>query len=420
MSTLSCSKCGASVSSDTRFCANCGARQPDVEAVTGPTQVLSAPNDAPTQGLYPLPPEQTTPLAPNDAPTQAFHSSSPEQTTPLPPRDAPTQALYSQSPTQAPLPTSEFAASPYMSGDPGATTSKKRNVLLIGSVVVLSLAGLCFVIGIAGIGVLTLLGGQVSEVFGSIETSLITDEPIDANRNDQPTSAEQTAQAVLQGFEGQESELRATAEALATEIAAPQPRSPRAPVDPEVLLASAQQVFRDEFADNRNNWFTGRFNDKETDLIEDGVFKIIWDKEGFSYEVYGGQRFTNFIADVDCLIVTGGEEGSCGLVFAQEDDVGQYEFEVFTDSYRLNVLEEDEWQTLLEDDLAGIVRPGEVNSLRVIRKDNDIHMYLNNQFLDSSSDSTYTSGNIGLSTNSYQVEGGIEIWFDNFTIWELP
>ncbi|MCG8351216.1 MAG: hypothetical protein MI924_25880, partial [Chloroflexales bacterium] len=177
---------------------------------------------------------------------------------------------------------------------------------------------------------------------------------------------------------------------------------------------------RDEFVDNRNNWFTGRYNDKETDLIEDGVFKIIWDAEGFSYEVYMGRDFTNFIAEVDCIIVTGDQEGSCGLVFAQEDNVGQYEFEVFSDSYRLNILAEDDWQIVLEGDLEGIVKPGEVNNLRVIRTDNDIRLYLNNQFLDGNSDSTYTSGNIGLSTNSYKVDGGVEIWFDNFTIWELP
>ena len=29
------------------------------------------------------------------------------------------------------------------------------------------------------------------------------------------------------------------------------------------------------------------------------------------------------------------------------------------------------------------------------------------------------TGKVGVSTNSY-AEGGVEIWFDNFVIWELP
>ncbi|MFV9506099.1 MAG: family 16 glycoside hydrolase [Oscillochloridaceae bacterium umkhey_bin13] len=200
----------------------------------------------------------------------------------------------------------------------------------------------------------------------------------------------------------------ATAEAIATSTA-------------EALLAEARLIFRDEFVDNRNAWFTGVFQEIETNLIEDGVFKVIWSADGTSYELYEPQSFTNFMAELDCQVARGGSDGSCGLIFGQQAGVGFLKYELFDDYYRLFVVTADQGpRTLAEGDPVALIRRGEVNRLRVIRQGEQLQLWLNDQPLADVRDETFPEGKIGISTSSYAEQGGVEIWFDNFAIWALP
>jgi hypothetical protein len=75
---------------------------------------------------------------------------------------------------------------------------------------------------------------------------------------------------------------------------------------------------------------------------------------------------------------------------------------------------------LTEGDPAGIIKPGAPNRLRVIKRGDEIRLYLNDTLLDTLSDATYPTGKVGVSTNSYIESGPAEIWFDNFSVWQLP
>lgn len=437
MTSRTCPKCGAEVTIGERFCGNCGARQPDDAPATGPTQMLGS--------------------LPSSSPAPTFPSEQKSQPTAPPPASSSTIPSY----------------------DASAVAPPKRSGCPLWLIILLSVVGLCMVMAVAGIGILTLLGQRVSSVFSEINSGLLVEVPegtltpfddIQATAEAVATSQVATAETVLndstqdiaatveaartivsgQGDEviagaqataaalateaaGLQGDLQATAAAVATEAAGLQgdlqataeavasgATALQATAEAQALFAVARQVFRDEFVDNRNNWFTGRFNEQETNEIADGVFKVTWEKQGFSYEVYEVREFTNFIAQVDCVVVAGGTDGSCGIVFAQVPDVGQYEFEVFDDYYRLSVNFNGEWQTLLEGDPTEIVKPGESNRLQVVRSNGEIRLVLNDQLLDRSDDTTLTTGKIGVSTNCYNENGGVEVWFDNFTIWELP
>jgi hypothetical protein len=210
-----------------------------------------------------------------------------------------------------------------------------------------------------------------------------------------------------------------TAQAL-TEIA---PTQTAAALDAEVstLFAHARQVFYDEFVDNRNAWFTGEFQEIELDLIEDGVFKVLWTGRGTSYELYELSSFTDFMSEVDCQIFRGGENGSCGLIFAEQRKVGFYKFEFFIDYYRLSAITtEGEPVVLAEGDPRRLARISEQNRLRVIRQGDRIRLFVNGALAADLRDTTFGAGRVGVSTACYREEGGVEVHFDNFGIWSLP
>lgn len=186
------------------------------------------------------------------------------------------------------------------------------------------------------------------------------------------------------------------------------------------LFAEARQAFRDEFVDNRNAWFTGVFREIETNTIEDGVFKVHWSDRGSSYELYAVEGLNNFIAEVACWVVTGGPDGSCGLVFGEQDG-GRYELELFEDYYRLFLTSgAGEPRILAEGSPGAIVEPAAWNYLRAVRQGDRIRIFLNERLVADVRDRTYPGGKVGVATGSYRGDPDVEVHLDNFAVWELP
>lgn len=372
-----CPSCGAPASESERFCANCGARLPEAQAAAAPTARLDATGDQ--QAGPPTPPAG------------------------LPPAPPPA-----------------------------------RRSLPLWALILLGLAGLC-ALGCAGVATFVMIAGQeVSEQAATavveLEETLATlpTEGAQPAETSDPADRPPTPEVILAlptdgptpvgGASGAAGALGGGASGAAGQVQTAQAATAvvAGTAEAEALFAEASVVFQDEFVDNRNAWFVGVFNDIETDLIEDGVFKVIWAGEGTSYELYEVRELTSFIAEVDCLVRQGGGDGSCSLVFGAQEDGGLYKFELFDDYYRLYVVQaEGDPVLLLEGSPEGIVRPGEPNRLRVVRRGDDIAGYVNGVPVGEAADLTYLTGKVGVSTNSY-AEGGVEIWFDNFVIWELP
>ncbi len=364
-----CPSCGAEASESERFCANCGTRLPAAQPAVPPT-------------------------------------------VPLPPAAPPTPGAGLQLPP-------ESAAAP----QPPA-----RKGLPIWALILLGLAGLCALGCVAAVAFVVFLAPMLPTEEPTAEIfTVATGQPDPAA---QPTAAGQpTAEVILarptdgpapSGVGGVLSGGPVSAAAQAQTAQAATAIAAGASAD-EDLFAEARQIFRDEFVDNRNAWFVGVFNEIETDVIEDGVFKIRWAGNGTSYELYEVREMDNFIAEVDCQVRQGGGDASCGLVFGWQEDAGYYKYELFEDYYRLFIVFADgEPEILAEGDPTGAVRPGEPNRMRVARRGEDVAIYVNGALLDRVADLSFPTGKVGLASNSYLDEGGVELWFDNFVIWELP
>ena len=211
----------------------------------------------------------------------------------------------------------------------------------------------------------------------------------------------------------------AVAQVTATAIALAQ-TAPAALATEQAVTADMHQVFQDNFADNHNAWFTGHFNDNETNSITDGVFQVVHKAQGASFELYQTRSFANFIADVDCRVAEGASSSSCGLVFGSDDAGGRWEFEVFNNYYRLSIKQGDAWTLVTEGNPAGALQPKSWNTLRVARRAGLIRLYVNDRLLASVADDRLSSGALGVATGAYQQDGTAEVQLDNFTIWEVP
>jgi hypothetical protein len=184
-------------------------------------------------------------------------------------------------------------------------------------------------------------------------------------------------------------------------------------------FALAEVVLDEPFRNNRNFWFTGQFSATETISVTDGMLRIHWQGKGASYEVYV-EDLVDVIAEVTCRVVAGGRDGGCGIVFGQNREQGFYEFEVYSDYYRLTLYQVgQEPETLLEGNPADVFRPAAANHLRVIRRNDEARLYLNEVLLAHHTDTTFQRGRVGLSSRSYNEEGGVVVEFDDFRLWAI-
>lgn len=253
--------------------------------------------------------------------------------------------------------------------------------------------------------------------------------PTKPSHNDQPNPSSQTQPNSVatdttthnDTVAFQRKEITAAALA-ATTLTQHQQRQTRvaATVEARTLEDIATPAFFERFDTNRNYWYTGMFSDTEMVDVVDGVLRSTWHGIGTSYEVYV-EEFTNFIAEVDCAIVKGGRDGGCGLIFAHTAHHGFYEFELYTDYYRLSLYQEThDPSILLEGNPMDIFKPNGFNRMRVVRINNEIRLFVNDTLLAKGEDTTFPSGKIGIATLSHREAGGVQVEIDNFSLWRLP
>lgn len=127
--------------------------------------------------------------------------------------------------------------------------------------------------------------------------------------------------------------------------------------------------------------------------------------------------FHNFVYQVTVTIDQGTQGG---ILFRANGAQSQYYlFRIGTNgSYTLEVYNNNHVRSLSSGFSAAILTGiGQSNTLQVIAKDSTIDLFVNSTFIDSATDSTYASGQIGVVALDYSLPTEVE--FSNAQVWTL-
>jgi hypothetical protein len=129
-------------------------------------------------------------------------------------------------------------------------------------------------------------------------------------------------------------------------------------------------------------------------------------------------NFSDFAFEAQ-MTITKGDEG--GLIFRANDTTSKfYDFRVGRDGfYGLNVSKDDKNSTPLLYDTSSAIKTaaGQTNTLTVIARGKDIYLYINQQFVASTSDGSYSSGEIGVFAGNNGND--TDVAFSNVNVWTL-
>jgi len=179
-------------------------------------------------------------------------------------------------------------------------------------------------------------------------------------------------------------------------------------------------LYSDDFSDPESGWYEGSFGDREY-RYEKGEYVMLVKKNDLAAWVVGPQeRFTDFTLEADVRLVEGPEIAEMGLVFRLREEGNFYFFRV--NGYGQYIVGKDvngEWQEIAGMGLVTsphIKTGGATNRLKVVCQGPQIALYVNDHYLTTVSDGSFSEGKIGLVAAAIKYPGAVKVAFDNLVV----
>jgi hypothetical protein len=182
----------------------------------------------------------------------------------------------------------------------------------------------------------------------------------------------------------------------------------------------------DSFDDNSNEWFVGDYRDQ----FVAGSRSITNGKYRWEVQAYQPSRFSavpkvdpvsDFYLIVDAKRVSGTQSSLYGLLFRRLDRNNFYLFQINDDQYfAFELLDQDEWTTLIDWTKTSAIHPGEVNQLAVRGEGSHFEFFINDEFVGEADDSEFSSGTVGLVIGFPNAGDRAVFEFDNFELGTQP
>jgi hypothetical protein len=180
----------------------------------------------------------------------------------------------------------------------------------------------------------------------------------------------------------------------------------------------AAVLFSDDFSDPDSGWDRVQTEEGVTDY-DNGEYRIFVDQTQHDYWANPGLSFTDVSVEADATKVDGPDDNDFGLICRYQDTENFYAFLISSDGY-YSILKYSggSSESLGADGMLSTdaVSQGDTtNHLRADCVGDSLSLYANGQLLHSVTDSTFTSGDVGLIAGTFD-EPGADIAFDNFVV----
>lgn len=180
-------------------------------------------------------------------------------------------------------------------------------------------------------------------------------------------------------------------------------------------LAGGDVLLQDDFDNAAASGLGESEDDSSRYAYESGAYvievkepeTIVWARVSGSY---GDAR-----TSVETNIPAGADVSSAGLIFHYQDENNFYLFSISNDGYyALELLQDNEWTVLIDWTPSDAVSETS-NSMRVETSGDRIVLYVNDELLEETSDSTFSEGEVALAVTSLKDSTAL-VEFDNLLI----
>jgi hypothetical protein len=178
-------------------------------------------------------------------------------------------------------------------------------------------------------------------------------------------------------------------------------------------------LYQEDFTAPGSEWD----NQDQTDVayrFDEGEYSIEVRKANWMAWDGTSGSYGDFVLDLDASLVDGDPYNAYGCLFRYQDKNNHYEFDMNGNgSYTIGKDVNDEWIKLVDWTAHPAIKAqGEVNHIRLIAYGDIFTVYINGEFVNQFTDSTFESGDVAPVVTSYDTPPA-RATFDNIQVWSV-
>ncbi len=180
-----------------------------------------------------------------------------------------------------------------------------------------------------------------------------------------------------------------------------------------------QVLYQDDFSDSNSGWPVASDADKAASYTADGKYLLQAITVKQDVWAHPGQNFSDAVIEADAAKASGPDNNGFGLVCRFQDNNNFYFFMTSSDGYQAIGMYQNgtsKYLTAEKMQSTDAVTSG-VNHLRADCVGSTLTFYINGQKVSSATDSTFTSGDVGVMVGTFD-EPNVGVTFDNFAVYK--
>lgn len=179
-------------------------------------------------------------------------------------------------------------------------------------------------------------------------------------------------------------------------------------------------LYEDNFSTSKGGLWGASIDANFSRYYQNGSYEMVVNPINSWRSVSVGKDYRDIILEVEATEKAGQTDNVYGVIVRRVDWNNYYNFLISGDGYyKVAKLQNNSWSAAGWNKSSAIKTGKATNMIRVVCNGDTFSFYVNDMLLQNYTDSSFSSGQIGLTAGTNYALGSVTIDFDDIKIWEI-
>lgn len=189
---------------------------------------------------------------------------------------------------------------------------------------------------------------------------------------------------------------------------------------PGIDTLKGKLLYEDNFSTSKGGLWAASIDANFSRYYQNGSYEMVVNPINSWRSVSVGKDYGDIILEVEATQKTGQNDNVYGVIVRRVDWNNYYNFLISGDGYyKVAKLQNNSWSVAGWNKSSAIKTGKATNVIRVVCNGDEFSFYVNDVLLQNYTDSSFSSGQIGLTAGTNYAPGSVTIDFDDLRIWEI-